>query len=73
MKNVSLKNLNLQEENVLQRNQLKSVLGGHSQCPNNGAITEITWQCADGSASGSAFVCRAHAQAYADVIDAFCA
>ncbi len=74
MKKLSLKSLKLGANDLLQREQLKTVFGGYSDGPcANGASGELTyWSCGDGSNSGSAYVCPEHAQAFEDMIIQFC-
>ncbi|GFZ79631.1 hypothetical protein GCM10011531_06900 [Aquaticitalea lipolytica] len=72
MKNLNLKNLNLEEGNVLQRNQLKTVVGGGSSVCATGRTVHFTWSCPDGSASGSAVTCPEFLQAYNDMLNDFC-
>lgn len=73
MKKLSLKNLNLEVSDLLQRSQLKSVFGGYSDpACGGGRTTQFTWACPDGSASGTGYTCTEYLQAYADMIEEFC-
>tara|TARA_R110002049_G_scaffold65035_1_gene170957 strand:+ start:87706 stop:87933 length:228 start_codon:yes stop_codon:yes gene_type:complete len=73
MKKVSLKNLKLEADDLLQRNQLKSVLGGgygNGVCQNDADPIPFYWSC-DGQ-SGSGYTCPEHYQATIDFYLAYC-
>lgn len=75
MRKMSLKELNIGEESLLQREQLKSVFGGiveSSICVDGVEPEHIHWECADGNGSGHATVCPEHVYAYASMVDEFC-
>ena len=66
----SLSSLKFETSELLGRNQMKNVLGGH---PCTVGTKDIQWGCNDGTEGFSSTICIEHEAAFRELISDFCA